>query len=163
MKTFLLYWNPHFSSYTPERFLNDFDFTEGKDVLTDEDCWDRSPSFFNWSVIEHEKAHEGDRFIFIRVGYEKPTGMVGVGTFTSEPYIDNDWSGQGRKVYYMDMDWESVVDPTSDKILKTEILTQAIPEIDWTRGKSGVEVAPEIAERIEALWQKYLVNLLRLE
>lgn len=156
MKTFLLFWNPHFSSYTPERFLNDFIFPEGKDVLTDEDNWDRSPSFFNWSVLEHEKAHKGDRFIFVRVGFEKPTGMVGVGTFTSEPYVDRDWTGQGREVYYLDMRWESVVNPTSDKILKTETLIKVIPEIVWSRGKSGVEVAPEIAAKIEALWQKHI-------
>ena len=68
MATFLLYWNPFFSSYTPERFRDDFCFPEGKDVLTDDDKWDRSPSFFNWSVVDHEKAHEGDRFIFIKVG-----------------------------------------------------------------------------------------------
>ena len=156
MKTFLLYWNPHFSSYTPERFLNDFKFPEGKDILTDEDNWDRSPSFFNWSVLEHEKAHKGDRFIFVRVGFEKPTGMVGVGTFTSEPYVDRDWSGQGRVVYYLDMRWESVVNPTSDSILKTASLIEAIPEVVWSRGKSGVEVAPEIAVKIEALWQKHI-------
>ena len=156
MKTFLLYWNPHFSSYTPERFLNDFKFPDGKDILTDEDNWDRSPSFFNWSVLEHEKAHKGDRFIFVRVGFEKPTGMVGVGTFTSEPYVDRDWSGQGREVFYLDMRWESVVNPTSDKILKTETLIEAIPEVVWSRGKSGVEVAPEIASKIEALWQNHI-------
>ena len=159
MKTFLLYWNPFFSSYTPERFQNDFRFPEGKNVLTDEDDWDRSPSFFNWSVVEHEKARKGDRFIFIRVGYEKPTGMVGVGTFTSDPYIDRDWSGQGRKVYYLDMRWESVVNPASDSILKTAALAEAIPEIDWTRGRSGVEIAPEIADKIETLWQQHLESI----
>ena len=85
--------------------------------------------------------------------------MVGVGHFTSEPYVDRDWSGQDRKVYYMDMDWESVVNPASDKILKTEVLSEAIPEIDWTRGKAGVEVSPELADKIVALWQKHLESL----
>lgn len=49
--TFLLYWNPYFSSYKQERFINDFPFTEGKDVLTDADDWDRSPDMFNWSIV----------------------------------------------------------------------------------------------------------------
>lgn len=155
-KTFLLYWNPFFSSYKIDRFLRDFKFTEGKDVLTDDDAWERSPDRFNWSIHEHEKASVGDRFIFIRVGYEKPTGMIGIGHFTSNPYADEDWSGQGRKIYYMDMDWESVVNPTSDKVLKTSKLIEAIPEVMWAKGKAGVEVPPEIADKIVALWEKHL-------
>ena len=163
MNTFLLYWNPYFSSYKLDRFLNDFHFPEGKDVLTLFDEWDRSPDGFNWSVAEHEKAHAGDRFVFVKVGYGKPTGIVGVGTFTSDPYIDKDWSGQGRKVYYMDMEWETVIRPNSDSVLKTSDLIKAIPEVMWSRGQAGVEVAPEIAEKIDNLWHDYLLNLLRLE
>ena len=159
MATFLLYWNPYFSSYKLDRFLDEFDFPEGVDVLTDLDDWDRSPNDFDWSIVEHEKAHAGDRFVFIKVGYEKPTGIVGVGHFTSEPFLDEDWSGQGRKVYYMKMDWEAVINPTSDKILKTNKLIEAIPEVMWSKGKAGVEVAPEVAEKIEALWKKHLESV----
>ena len=63
----------------------------------------------------------------------------------------------------MDMDWDSVANPTSDKILSTEALAKAIPEVEWTKGKAGVEVAPEIAEKIEALWHEHILNILRLE
>ena len=163
MATFLLYWNPHFSSYKLDRFLKEFDFPEGQDVLTDFDDWDRSPNAFDWSIVEHEKAHEGDRFIFVKVGYEKPTGIIGVGHFTTEPFEDEDWSGQGRKIFYIGMEWESVIKPTSDKILKTNVLIDAIPEVTWSKGKAGVMVTPEVAEKIEALWHDHLLNLLRLE
>lgn len=159
MATFLLYWNPHFSSYKLSRFLEEFDFPEGKDVLTEDDDWDRSPNDFDWSIIEHEKAHEGDRFVFVKVGYEKPTGIIGVGYFNSYPFEDEDWSGQGRKTFYMGMDWESVIKPTSDKILKTNVLVDAIPEVIWSKGKAGVMVSPEVAEKIEALWQKHLASV----
>lgn len=159
MKSFLLYWNPFFSSYKMDRFLRDFKFPEGKDVLSDEPDWDHSPDFFNWSILEHEKASKGDRFIFIKVGYEKPTGIIGVGTFTSDPYEGEDWSGQGRKIYYMDMRWKSVVKPDSDKVLPASKLIEAIPEVDWTKGKAGVEVSPEIAAKIEALWKKHLESV----
>ena len=159
MKTFLLYWNPYFSSYKLDRFLNDFDFEEGKEVLTNEDVWHHSPDNFNWSIVEHEKAHGGDRFIFIKVGYEKPTGIVGIGNFKSNPYEEEDWSGQGRVIYYMDMEWESVVKPDTDKVLPTSQLIEAIPEVEWTKGKAGVEVTPEIAAKIEALWKKHLDSI----
>lgn len=159
MKTFLLYWNPYFSSYKVDRFLKDFNFGDGKDVLAELDKWDRSPDNFNWSVVEHEKAHKGDRFIFVKVGYSKPTGIIGIGTFTSEPYADADWSGQGRKTFYMDMDWESIVNPLSDKVLPASQLTEAIPEVTWTKGMAGVEVTPEIAAKIEVLWKKHLESV----
>ena len=159
MNTFLLYWNPFFSSYKLNRFLDEFDFPEGVDVLTNDDEWDRSPNDFDWSIVEHEKAHAGDRFVFVKVGYKKPTGIVGVGHFTSEPFPDEDWSGQGRKVYYMKMDWESVIKPTSDKVLKTHKLIEAIPEVMWSKGKAGVMVTPAVAEKIESLWQKHLKEI----
>lgn len=157
--TFLLYWNPFFSSYKLERFMNDFNFANGKNILTDGDNWDRSPDMFNWSVAEYDKAHAGDRFIFIKVGYDRPTGIVGVGQFTSEPYSGEDWSGQGRKIYYMDMAWETVINPTSDLVLKTHELIKAIPEIMWSKGRAGVMVVPEIAEKIDALWKQHLESI----
>ena len=159
MNTFLLYWNPFFSSYKLERFLDEFNFPEGVDVLADEDNWDRSPNDFDWSIIEHENAHAGDRFVFVKVGYEKPTGIVGVGHFTSEPFADEDWSGQGRKTFYMKMNWESVIKPTSDIVLKTNVLIEAIPEVIWSKGKAGTMVTPEVAAKIDALWKKHLEEI----
>ena len=159
MATFLLYWNPYFSSYKMDRFLEEFDFPEGIDVMTADDNWDRSPNDFNWSIVDHEKAHEGDKFVFVKVGYAKPTGIVGIGQFTSDPYVDKDWSGQGRRIYYMDMYWDSVIKPNSDKILKTSDLIAAIPEVHWSRGKAGTEVAPEIAKKIMALWEQHVKSV----
>jgi len=160
MATFILYWNPYFSSYKIDRFLEDFGFSEGKDILTEDDEWFRFPDDFNWSVAEYKEAQEGDRFIFVKVGYEKPTGIVGVGHFISDPYKDEDWSGQGRSIYYMDMEWDTVINPTSDKILKTSVLEQAIPEIVWTKGKAGVKIDPDVAEKIYELWDKHLAEVL---
>jgi hypothetical protein len=63
----------------------------------------------------------------------------------------------------MDMDWETVINPTSDKILKTHDLIAAIPEVHWASGKAGVMIAPEIAEKVEALWHDHLVHMLGYE
>ena len=158
MNTFLLYWNPHFSSYTLERFAGDFNFNgsaHGNCLIAPSDSG-AMPDDFDWSIVEHEKAHEGDRFIFIRVGYEKPTGIVGVGFFKSEPYRGEDWSGQGRDIWYMAMEFDAVVNPESDKILPTAEIAALVPEINWTRGKAGVMVSPEIAARIMAAWDSHL-------
>lgn len=157
MNTFLLYWNPFFSSYKVERFLDEFDFEEERDLLTEDD-WGL-PEDFNWSVAEHGEAHAGDRFFFVRVGREQPMGMIGAGYFTSEPYEDEDWSGQGRKVFYMDLQFEEIIKPDSERILSTEALAAAIPEIDWTAGHAGVMVSEEVAEKIEALWKAHIESI----
>ena len=57
------------------------------------------------------------------------------------------------------MSRESVVNPTSDKVLKTNVLIDAIPDVIWSKGKAGVEVAPEIAAKIEALWKKHMKSV----
>lgn len=99
MNTFLLYWNPHFSGYKVENFLNDFDFEEERDLLTEDD-WGL-PDDFNWSIVEHD----------------------------------------------------------SDKILSTDVLAAAIPEIDWTIGKAGTLINPELAEKIEDLWKQHIESI----
>jgi hypothetical protein len=61
------------------------------------------------------------------------------------------------------MEWESVVNPTSDLVLKTNKLIEAIPDVHWASGKAGVEVAPEVADKIFALWNDHLLKALRRE
>lgn len=87
-QTFILMWNPDISSVSLE------DHTKSIRKMYTE--------YFNWSVWEHEKARCGDRFYLVRVG-KGNTGIVMSGVFDSHPYEDGDWSGKGRRVFYMDM------------------------------------------------------------
>ena len=56
----------------------------------------------------------------------------------------------------MKMEWDDVVNPTSDNVLPTEALAAAIPEIEWTKGKAGVMVSQEVADKLEVLWEEHL-------
>lgn len=90
-KTYLLRWNPTISSFK----LDDY-----RDVLS------KYPGGFsgmNWSVYEWEKAHKGDHYYMLRTGDDK-AGIVFRGVFTSDPYPGEDWAGNGKQRYYMDMD-----------------------------------------------------------
>ena len=140
MKTFILFWNPGISSYTIERLREDLD--EEQHVS-------------NWSVWEHKKAHKGDRFFMVRCG-EGKTGICMSGFFSSEPYQDEDWSGKGREVYYMDLRADIVIDPDILPILPTEILSQKIPSFDWSGGHSGRLLLAQKAKKLEKLWEKFL-------
>lgn len=140
MKTFILFWNPGISSYTIERLREDLD--EEQHVS-------------NWSVWEHKKAHKGDRFFMVRCG-EGKTGICMSGFFSSEPYQDEDWSGKGREVYYMDLMADIVIDPDILPILSAEILSQKIPSFDWSGGHSGRLLPAKDAKKLERMWEKFL-------
>lgn len=140
MNTIILFWNPGISSYTIERLREELDVEE---------------HVSNWSVWEHEKAHRGDRFFMVRCG-EGKTGICMSGRFSSEPYIDEDWSGKGREVYYMDLMADTVIDPDILPILSTEILSQEIPSFDWSGGHSGRLLPAEESEKLEELWENFL-------
>ena len=94
MNTFLLLWNPAISSYTIDRCEEEFDFKEATlgDFIDDEQyfSWD-----LNWSIMEWEKAHKGDRFFMLRVGEGQPNGIVMSGRFSSNPYTAS--GNQGRR------------------------------------------------------------------
>lgn len=141
MKTFILMWRPAISSYKMEDL--EHELQEYPDV------------WYNWSVWEHENAHEEDRFFMVRVG-EGKTGVVMSGYFSSDPYEDEDWSGKGRQTFYMDMQPDYIFHPENTDILSTEQLTAAIPDFDWTGGHSGRMLTDEQAEKLEVLWEYFL-------
>lgn len=150
MNTFILKWNPAISSYGMDRFNEDFYFGEKK-VLEDETPWG-----FAWSVWDWEKAHEGDRFFMLKVGEGENNGIVMSGVFCNEPYEGEDWSGKGRKTYYMDMEFDIVVNPAADKVLPASLLTGRLPMIEWTKGHSGILIEPDAALILEKLWYAHL-------
>ena len=141
MKTFILFWNPAISNCKAEDIQM---------MIDHEDHYGA-----NWAVSEHEQAHIGNRFFMVRCG-EGNTGIFESGYFSSEPYIDDDWSGKGRVVHYIDLTFDVVIDTESCPILTTEILLKEMPEFDWTGGHSGRVLPPKYENKLEGLWKKFL-------
>ena len=144
--TFLLRWNPAISSYTMDHL--DDDMLE----WARRNWWDDD---FDWSVYEWQKAHKGDRFFMVREG-EGNTGVFAAGRFTSEPYIDEDWSGKGREVYYMQMEFEAVFHPERSEIITTAELERELPHLDWQKGHSGQMLDKEDATKLELMWRDFV-------
>ena len=140
MNTIILFWNPGISSYTVRRLREDL--ANGTYVS-------------NWSVWEHDKAHKGDRFFMVRCG-EGKTGICMSGRFRSEPYLDEDWSGKGRKVYYIDLLADVVIDPDACPILSTAELQSLIPDFKWDGGHSGRLLPEKDALILEEKWIDFL-------
>ena len=144
-KTFILMWNPSISSYTMERFE--------EDLIEMANGWELED--FNWSVWDYENAREGDAFYMVKVG-PGSNGVVMSGTFTSDPYQGEDWSGKGRKVFYMDMAVKEMIHPDRSPILTSEKLATEIPDFVWTGGHSGQMLTEEQADKLNQLWNEYL-------
>ena len=142
-KTYLLRWNPTISSFK----LDDY-----RDVLS------KYPGGFsgmNWSVYEWEKAHKGDHYYMLRTGDDK-AGIVFRGVFTSDPYPGEDWAGNGKQRYYMDMDCYDCVPADVQSPIFIEELEKVVPGIDWRRGHSGELLSSEDAERLNELWNNIM-------
>lgn len=143
--TVILMWNPSISSYTMERFEYDLMEMAAGWGLAD----------FNWSVWDHGKARDGDKFFMVKVG-PGANGIVMSGTFSSEPYQGEDWSGRGRTVFYMDMEIREMIHPDRCPLLTSEELSKEIPDFVWDGGRSGQLLTEEQADKLQALWDKYL-------
>lgn len=140
-KTYVLMWNPAISSVKMEDHVKSI-----PNLLTE---------YYNWSVYEYQEAKKNDRFVLIRCGQGK-TGLVMSGIFDSNPYQAGDWSGKGRKVFYMDMTPNFIADPEEAEIITTQQLQEAIPTFDWSGGHSGRLLTEEQARQLEDLLAPYL-------
>jgi hypothetical protein len=91
----------------------------------------------------------------VRVG-EGNTGVFAAGRFTSEPYKSEDWSGKGREVYYMKMEFEAVFHPERTAIISTEELERELPHLDWQKGHSGQMLNIDDAVKLELMWRDFV-------
>ena len=110
-KIVILKWNPAISSYSMLRFLQDI-------------TWEDTES--DWSIYEYDKVKTGDQFFMLKVGIGT-CGIVASGKITSDPVVDEDWSGRDRKVYYSDYVCDFMVNPETLPILESSVLEDNIP------------------------------------
>jgi len=140
-KTYLLRWNPAISSFKLDNYRKAT--TECPDGFG-----------FDWSIYEWEDAHENDRYYMLRTGDEN-AGIVWQGIFTSDPYEDKDWAGQGKQRHYMKMDCYDCIPADQKPPLNIDLLEKEIPEIDWRKGHSGQLLTEEVADKLNELWNTY--------
>lgn len=140
MNTFIMMWNPAISSFKKEEF----------DKMVSSNWFQ-----LNWSVWDHEKVEYNDRFYMVRVG-EGNTGIVMAGKIESEAWEGEDWSGKGRKTFYVDLEIDTILDSDKVPYISTEELMKLLPGFDWTGGHSGRVLSNDMAKKLEVLWNEYL-------
>ncbi len=143
-KTFIMRWNTDISNYKL------CEFEEAMDDFADDFF------YYEWSVWDYQKVHWGDKFYMIRTGKGKH-GVVMRGTIIGLPYPDEDWSGKGRRVYYVRMRLSHMIHPEKALLLlTTDDLGKAIPEFNWEEGHSGVILGDAMAKQLDGLWHNYV-------
>lgn len=147
-KSVILKWNPSFSSYPMIGYL---ELIYGFAKKSYYRCGDS----MNWSVWDYDKINVGDRVFWVKVGYGQ-IGIVGSGVVTSEPYIDDDWSGKDRITYYVDFIPDVLLNPDTVPILTCEELQNEIPDFEWSKGHSGLVLNDEQAQKLDTLWKDFL-------
>ena len=143
-KTFIMRWNTDISNYK---------LCEFEDAMDD---FEEDDFYYDWSIWDYQKAHYGDKFYMIRTGSGKH-GVVMHGTIIGTPYSDEDWSGKGRKVYYIRMSLSHMIHPDkSPLLLTTEELSKAMPSFNWEEGHSGMILDDITAMRLSEAWHDYV-------
>jgi 5-methylcytosine-specific restriction protein A len=143
MKTFLFAWNPDNWKWTT--LEQTFDFIELTGRATEK-----------WSVKSHKKIQPGDRAFLIRLGVE-PKGIMGAGFVSTQPFLSKHWSGKDKLVYKVMIDFEVLLNPTSEPLLSLDSLKQGeLAKVNWTPQSSGIEIQQEFVNEFEALWFDFL-------
>ena len=143
-KTFIMRWNTDISNYKL------CEFEEAMDDFADDFF------YYDWSIWDYQKVHWGDKFFMIRTGKGRH-GVVMRGTIIGMPYPDEDWSGKGRKVYYVRMRLSHMIHPEKALLLlTTEDLGKAMPGFNWEEGHSGVILDDDMAKQLDDLWHDYV-------
>lgn len=143
MPTYLLTWNP-------ERWQWNYIQKSIAQIETDGFC------FEPWSVGVTKKIHTGDRVFLMKLG-EKPRGISASGWVTSDTYEDKHWGDSSKTALYVDVHFDTIIDPNQESIFSIELLQDKIYSgVNWTPQASGMIIPDNVAENLEKDWAKFL-------
>ena len=113
-----------------------------------------------WSSGRTTRIERGDRIFLLRLGPQKPSGIMGSGFALCSPWEDGHWSGEsGKTALYVDLRFDVLLHPIREDILRRSFLEEQIQGVHWTPQASGTEVAPPQAAHLEFLWARHLTQI----
>jgi hypothetical protein len=107
-----------------------------------------------WNVA-NRSIEPGDRVFLMRSGRE-PKGIIASGYAISTPFQAQHHSGEpGKTQMSVKVQWDSLKDPESEKILAASELARAIPSVHWFSRASGIKIPGASRAKLEELWKEY--------
>lgn len=140
MATYIFMWNPAISSFTRERYVQEFEMG----------------AFTDWSIREYEHVKPGDEFYMFICG--DINALIAWGKIMSWPYNDDDWSNQGRKnIHYVNLKTLVSVNPfTADSLLTSDFLASEMPDFQWHGGSAGRLLPKDYAQKLRKFFKQYI-------
>ncbi len=119
------------------------------------DIWDEQiTGTIKWSTGQTKKIIPGDRLFLMRQVRE-PRGVCGAGWAVSNV---EDMSGENMPGRYVQFQFATYRDPTTEKILTYDVLDQLNIGVDkpmkWGIQSSGTEIPLQVSQRLEDAWSK---------
>lgn len=136
MNTFLFVWNPKRWKWEDiEQSIEQVDKT-GK-------CSKR------WSCGSRKSIEPGDRIFLVKVGTQ-PKGIIAAGFATTRRFSYKHWSGENKEAFYIDIDFEVLLNPDEEPILTLDILkARNLSTQNWTPQSSGILLGPNLSRNLK--------------
>jgi 5-methylcytosine-specific restriction protein A len=146
MATYLFTWNPARWDWT---YLQD----SIAEVRENGYCSE------SWSCGVTKKIRTDDRAFLMKLGVE-PRGIIASGWVTSDVYEGRHWDrdkkAKSKTALYVDVDWDTLLDPEIDIFPRVWLDSGAYSRMHWEPQASGVRIPDEIAAQLEKDWAKFL-------
>jgi hypothetical protein len=143
VSTYLLTWNPR--RYEWEDFDENFKEFKTKGYLD-----------YTWSCGGTKRIKKCDRLFLIRQ-VMGPRGIFASGWATSEVYPGEHWDDNGKIANYVDLRFDVLLDPLTDKIITREELDKGkLKKGNWSTRASGITIPPDVAIALERKWNEVL-------
>lgn len=111
-----------------------------------------------WSCRSYKTIKPGDRAFLARVASE-PRGIFAAGYVASKPFLSKHWSGEGKDVFRVLIDFEVLLNPEKEPILTLDILnTGNLENQQWSPQSSGISIKSDLVDELEALWFNFLTT-----
>ena len=137
---FVLRWNPLKSSFTKDDFEDEFaQLQSRKHYAIKQDL--------NWSVWDWQEVMHRDLYVMMKVG-EENSGIVWGGFFGGFPYQYENMDGKPGGRYYFDTNVQFMHRIERTRILSSDKLYKAVPNVDWLHGHSGELLSVGDAEKL---------------
>ncbi|MBC7525341.1 MAG: HNH endonuclease [Flavobacterium sp.] len=146
MNTFLFAWNPDKWEWNNlEQSIEELEQTGRVSQM--------------WSCASHKSIQVGDRAFLIKLGKQKPRGIIGAGFVATSPFLAKHWSGADKMVPRVVVDFEALLNPFEEPILPIEILKSGnLINQHWSTQSSGISIKKEVTEELEAVWFNFLTT-----